>query len=136
MGVMILGPKLSEEAYSQTDLPVIMVTAVDQSQCVVDALANGANDYVMKDRLARLAPAIKRALQETRIARAHKLANEALRDNEARLRKTVEELRWSEEALRKSNDELLLLTKRKRVQFSRILYIQLFQIAIKLFFIE
>jgi len=62
----------------------------------------------MKDRLARLAPAIQRALQETRIARAHKFANEALRENEARLRKTVEELRWSEEALRKTNDELSL----------------------------
>jgi diguanylate cyclase (GGDEF)-like protein len=40
--------RLLRATYSQTDLPVIMVTAVDQSQCVVDALANGANDYVMK----------------------------------------------------------------------------------------
>jgi signal transduction histidine kinase len=62
----------------------------------------------MKDRLARLAPAVNRALQEARIASAHKIANEALRENEARLRKTVEELRVIEEALRKSNDELSL----------------------------
>jgi len=90
------------------DVPFIIVSGHIGEEVAVASLKAGANDYVMKDRLARLAPAIQRALQETRIARAHKLANEALRENEARLRKTVEELRWSEEALRKSNDELSL----------------------------
>ena len=90
------------------DVPFIIVSGHIGEEVAVASLKAGANDYVMKDRLARLAPAIHRALQETRIARAHKLANEALRENEARLRKTVEELRWSEEALRKSNEELSL----------------------------
>jgi len=90
------------------DVPFIIVSGHIGEEVAVASLKAGANDYVMKDRLARLAPAIQRALQETRIARAHKLANEALRENEARLRKTVEELRWSEEALRKTNDELSL----------------------------
>ncbi len=40
--------RLLRATYSQSDLPVIMVTAVDQSQTVVDALNGGANDYVMK----------------------------------------------------------------------------------------
>jgi nitrate/nitrite-specific signal transduction histidine kinase/CheY-like chemotaxis protein len=88
------------------DVPFIIVSGHIGEEVAVASLKAGANDYVMKDRLARLAPAVQRALQETRIARAHKLANEALRENEARLRKTVEELRISEEALRKSNDEL------------------------------
>jgi len=34
--------------YSQSELPVIMVTGVDQSQTVVEALRLGANDYVVK----------------------------------------------------------------------------------------
>ena len=34
--------------YSQSELPVIMVTGVDESQTVVEALRLGANDYVVK----------------------------------------------------------------------------------------
>jgi diguanylate cyclase (GGDEF)-like protein len=34
--------------YSQSELPVIMVTGIDQSQTVVEALSLGANDYVVK----------------------------------------------------------------------------------------
>jgi diguanylate cyclase len=34
--------------YSQSELPVIMVTGIDQSQTVVEALRLGANDYVVK----------------------------------------------------------------------------------------
>src|SRR5438034_5502035 len=66
------------------DVPFIIVSGHIGEEVAVAALKAGANDYVMKDRLARLAPAIERALQETRIARAHKQANEALRENEAR----------------------------------------------------
>lgn len=40
--------RLLRATYSQSDLPVIMVTAVDQSHTVVEALSGGANDYVMK----------------------------------------------------------------------------------------
>ncbi|HEY4362788.1 MAG TPA: EAL domain-containing protein [Bryobacteraceae bacterium] len=40
--------RLLRGTYSQSDLPVIMVTALDQSQAVVEALDHGANDYVVK----------------------------------------------------------------------------------------
>ena len=40
--------RLLRGTYSQNELPVIMVTAVDQSQSIVDALDQGANDYVVK----------------------------------------------------------------------------------------
>ncbi len=36
------------QTYSQSELPVIMVTGVDESQTVVEALRLGANDYVVK----------------------------------------------------------------------------------------
>jgi len=39
---------LLRATYSPSDLPVIMVTAVDHSQPVADALNGGANDYVAK----------------------------------------------------------------------------------------
>jgi diguanylate cyclase (GGDEF)-like protein/PAS domain S-box-containing protein len=40
--------RLLRATYSICDLPVIMVTAVDQSETVVEALNGGANDYVVK----------------------------------------------------------------------------------------
>lgn len=40
--------QLLRATYSASDLPVIMVTAIDQSQTVVEALQGGANDYVVK----------------------------------------------------------------------------------------
>jgi diguanylate cyclase (GGDEF)-like protein len=40
--------KLLRATYSANELPVIMVTAVDQSEKIVEALDQGANDYVAK----------------------------------------------------------------------------------------
>jgi diguanylate cyclase (GGDEF)-like protein len=40
--------RLLRATYTPSDLPIIVVTAVDQSQSIVDALSHGANDYVMK----------------------------------------------------------------------------------------
>jgi diguanylate cyclase (GGDEF)-like protein len=40
--------QLLRATYSASDLPVIMVTAIDQTQTVVEALQGGANDYLVK----------------------------------------------------------------------------------------
>ena len=40
--------RLLRATYSASELPVIMVTAVDQSEMLVEALDQGANDYVVK----------------------------------------------------------------------------------------
>ena len=40
--------RLLRGTYSQNELPVIMVTGEDESQMVVDALDQGANDYIVK----------------------------------------------------------------------------------------
>jgi diguanylate cyclase (GGDEF)-like protein len=45
-------------------LPVIMVTGALGDEAAVEFLIAGASDYVLKDRLARLAPAVRRALRE------------------------------------------------------------------------
>ncbi|GEM_PF-1842074 len=45
-GIQVL--KILRETYSMTELPIIMVTAKDQSEGIVDALNLGANDYVTK----------------------------------------------------------------------------------------
>jgi len=46
------------------DLPVIMVSGTLGEELAIDSLKSGATDYVLKERLARLAPAVRRAMQE------------------------------------------------------------------------
>jgi two-component system, cell cycle sensor histidine kinase and response regulator CckA len=46
------------------DLPVIMVSGTLGEEKAIDALKSGATDYVLKERLARLAPAVRRAMLE------------------------------------------------------------------------
>jgi two-component system cell cycle sensor histidine kinase/response regulator CckA len=46
------------------DLPVILVSGTLGEELAVDSLKSGATDYVLKDHLYRLAPAVRRAMQE------------------------------------------------------------------------
>ena len=48
----------------QPDLPVIFVSGSLGEQRAVDALKSGATDYVLKDGVSRLVPAVRRAMQE------------------------------------------------------------------------
>ncbi len=56
------------------DIPVILATGAIGDEAAVEMLKLGAKDYVLKDRLARLAPAIRRALSEEMGVRQRKLA--------------------------------------------------------------
>ncbi|HML16699.1 MAG TPA: EAL domain-containing protein [Bryobacteraceae bacterium] len=67
---------LLRATYSASELPVIMVTAVDQSQAVVEALSGGANDYVVKP----VDMPVVTARIQAQIARSK--ADKAVRDNE------------------------------------------------------
>src|SRR5512133_4029898 len=46
------------------EIPFIMVTGELGEERVIETLKRGATDYVLKDRIFRLVPAIKRALAE------------------------------------------------------------------------
>jgi signal transduction histidine kinase len=46
------------------NLPVILVSGTLGEELAIDALKSGATDYVLKERLARLVPAVSRAMQE------------------------------------------------------------------------
>ncbi len=45
-------------------IPVIFVSGTLGEERAIDSLKNGATDYVLKDRLARLVPAVRRAMHE------------------------------------------------------------------------
>jgi signal transduction histidine kinase len=46
------------------DLPVILVSGTLGEQRAIDSLKSGATDYVLKEQLFRLAPAVRRAMRE------------------------------------------------------------------------
>jgi PAS domain S-box-containing protein len=65
------------------DVPFIIASGVIGEDSAVAAIKQGAYDYVMKDRLARLGPAVRRALQEVEVRRAHRQAEkQAIQQNE------------------------------------------------------
>ena len=61
------------------DIPFILVTGAIGENLAIDIFKNGANDYVMKNRLQRLVPAVQRALEEAAEIKARKEAEAALR---------------------------------------------------------
>lgn len=61
------------------DLPFIIVSGHITDNTAVAAMKAGAHDYVMKDNLARLGPAVQRELREAESRRAGRAADQKLR---------------------------------------------------------
>jgi PAS domain S-box-containing protein len=76
--------------HDHPEIPVIMVTGTLSDMAAVELLNAGAKDYVLKDRLARLAPAVKRVVSAEQGIRARKAAEKALRESEVKFRALVE----------------------------------------------
>ena len=74
------------------DVPFIFVTGKMGEETAIDMLHRGATDYVLKDRLSRLLPAVTRALDEVEEQIRRREAEEGLRNSEAELRKRAERL--------------------------------------------
>jgi two-component system, cell cycle sensor histidine kinase and response regulator CckA len=72
------------------DLPCIFVSGTLGEDAAVDGLIQGATDYVLKQRLSRLVPAVERALRETENRRERQRAEEALQESESRYRLLAE----------------------------------------------
>lgn len=64
---------------SGIDVPFIIVSGTIGEDVAVEAMRAGAHDYVMKDKLARLGPAVTRELREAEERRARLRAEEAYR---------------------------------------------------------
>lgn len=71
------------------DVPFIMLTGKLGEEHAIDTLELGATDYVLKQRLARLAPAVRRALDEQLDRQRRREAEEALRRHQERLEELV-----------------------------------------------
>jgi signal transduction histidine kinase len=64
---------------SGLDLPFILVSGVVADDTAVAVMRAGAHDYLAKDRLARLAPAVKRELREAEVRRDRRRTADGLR---------------------------------------------------------
>jgi DNA-binding NtrC family response regulator len=91
------------------DVPFIFVTGAMGEEVAIESLRRGATDYVLKDHLSKLAPAVERALQEAQARRQRRAAEEALRERVEELERlnhlmVGRELRMVE--LKKMNQQL------------------------------
>ena len=81
-------------------LPFILVSGEISEQVAVQAMLNGASDYVLKNNLARLVPAVLHVLESVKAHRAKIEADLALGQSEQRLRELAQHLQASVEAER------------------------------------
>ena len=74
------------------DLPFIIVSGTLGEEAAIESLHSGATDYVLKHRLARLGPAVCRAMSEADGRRARREVEEALQNERQFLRALLESL--------------------------------------------
>jgi DNA-binding NtrC family response regulator len=88
------------------DIPFILVSGTLGEEAAVEAMKLGADDYLLKDRIARLGPSMERALEDKRL-------REERKESEKKIRAQLDELiRWQnvmlsrEERIQQLKDEV------------------------------
>jgi two-component system sensor histidine kinase EvgS len=95
------GPEALKRAREQwPDIPFLFVSGAIVDEVAIESLKAGATDYLLKDRLMRLGPAIQRALNEAEAARQRKLVSERLRRSEEQYRVLYQDLLRQNEEIR------------------------------------
>ena len=100
------------------DVPFIFISGTIGEEFAVETLRRGATDYILKDRLSRLAPAVRRALAETEEHSKRQKAEEKLKQYQEHLEELVEE-RTSElekEILERRKAEGLIKEQNERLK--------------------
>jgi two-component system, NarL family, sensor histidine kinase UhpB len=83
------------------DIPFIIITGSIGEEIAVAAMKAGAHDYMMKDNLSRLSPAIEREMEEAAHRRDHRKAQRALQQSEERFRQlaeSIQEVFWMKDS--------------------------------------
>ena len=97
--------KVAREKYPH--MPFIFVSNALGEDAVIKAMLNGATNYVLKNKLERLAPAIKRAVNEHDLDIESKQAEMILRESERKYK----ELAFQNEEKSKRAEELIVANK-------------------------
>jgi signal transduction histidine kinase len=77
--------------------PFILVSGEIGEDTAVEAMRNGASDYLLKNNLARLAPAMEHAIEAAEVRRARVAADEELQASRQRLAELAQHLQTSVE---------------------------------------
>jgi two-component system cell cycle sensor histidine kinase/response regulator CckA len=72
------------------DLPCIVISGTITEEAAVDVLRGGARDFVVKERMARLLPAIERAVSEAAERQRLRATEATLRETRARMQFALE----------------------------------------------
>jgi signal transduction histidine kinase len=107
------------------DVPFIIVSGFITEETAVAAMKAGAHDYLMKDKLARLGPAVERELRDAEVRRERRRAEEELRraydELETRVQERTVDLNTANARLhaaiaerRRLEYELLEITEKER----------------------
>jgi PAS domain S-box-containing protein len=89
-------------------IPFIVVTRPTNEELAVGCIKAGADDYLLKDRLTRLASAVRSALEKKQARSERERAEQRLRVNEQRFRALIEN----------SSDGIALISKDATVLFA------------------
>lgn len=74
-------------------IPFVFVTGVMGEDVAVETLKRGATDYIVKQKMERLVPAVVRAIKEAESKRRYKQAEEELKGTEQRFRLLIDSIR-------------------------------------------
>jgi signal transduction histidine kinase len=88
-------------------IPFILVTGTAGEEAAVSALHAGADDYLLKDRLARLGRAVARSLEQRALRDEKQRAELELRDSQQRLLSQERAARAAAEAAVRMRDEFV-----------------------------
>ncbi|MGY5865376.1 MAG: ATP-binding protein [Candidatus Thorarchaeota archaeon] len=83
---------MKEVAVRGLDLPFIIVSGTISDETAVEMMKSGVHDYLTKNNLSRLVPAIEREIGEAEQRGKRRAAEEALRESERKHRMLVESL--------------------------------------------
>ena len=87
---------------SGRDIPFVLVSGEIGEDTAVAAMRNGASDYLLKNNLTRLVPALMHAIEATETRRARHRADRELDESKQRLRELAQHLQTSIELERAS----------------------------------
>ena len=87
---------------SGRDVPFVLVSGEIGEDTAVEAMRNGASDYLLKNNLNRLVPALMHVVEATETRRARERADRELDESKQRLRELAQHLQTSIELERAS----------------------------------
>ena len=110
---------------SGQDIPFILVSGAVGEDVAVDSMIAGASDYVMKDKLVRLGPAVRRELADAEVRRRRRQAEEDLQhayeDLERRVHERTAELSAANARVREELDERRKLEEERNRMFVHLI---------------